>query len=100
MAMLPPFLREFADRRPGFGAWVAAVREEACYRPGALDVKHKLLIALALDIAAGADEGVQMLAARAREAGATEDEILDVVQVCYSVGGLGRIATAKHALPS
>jgi len=97
MTSLPPFLQSFVDRRPEFGALVSGLRERAYYTPGALSIKHKLLIALALDIAAGAEEGVRLLAARAREAGASDEEILDVVQVCYSVGGLGRLSTAAKA---
>lgn len=97
MTPLPPFLAELAQSRPEFAALVAQVREIAYYTPGALDVKTKLLIALALDIAAGAEEGVRTLAARARAAGATDAEILDVAQVCYSVGGLQRLSTAAKA---
>lgn len=94
---LPPFLADFARERPEFGALAAEIREAAYYRPGALDVKTKLLVALALDIAAGAEEGVRTLAARARAAGATDAEILDVAQICYSVGGLQRLSTAARA---
>ncbi len=95
---LPPFLQAFADRRPEFAEHVSIIREAAYYTPGALDVKTKILIALALDIAAGAELGVKTLAARARAAGATDAEILDVAQVCYSVAGLQRLATALQAM--
>ena len=94
----PPFLAELATHRPEFVALAAEIRERAYYTPGALDAKTKLLIALALDIAAGAEEGVKTLAARARAAGATQDEILDVLQVCYSVGGLQRLSSGAKAL--
>lgn len=95
---LPPFLAELAKARPEFAGLAAQIREIAYYTPGALDVKTKLLIALALDISAGAEEGVKLLASRARAAGATQDEILDVAQVCYSVHGLQCLATAGKAL--
>ena len=95
---LPPFLAQLTARRPEFAALAAEIRERSYYTPGALEVKTKLLIALALDIAAGAEDGVKTLAARAKTAGATEDEILDVVQVCYSVAGLQRLSTGVKAL--
>ena len=44
---------------------------------GALSVKHKLLIALALDTAMHSEGGVRSLALQALEAGATKAEIME-----------------------
>lgn len=97
---LPPFLEPLQKWDPAFVEQVARIRQDAYYRPSALDVRTKLLIALALDLFAGAESGTAMLAQRAREAGATDAEIADVARVCYSVAGLQRLATAAHAFPA
>ena len=96
-APLPPFLSQFATYQPEFVDQVARIRQEAYYTPGALDVKTKLLIALALDMFSGSITGTELLTARARAAGATDAEIAEVVKVCYSVAGLQRLSTAAHA---
>ena len=48
---------------------------------GALPKKIKLLIAMALDAAHGAAEGVRSLADQALKAGATKEEIMEAVRV-------------------
>lgn len=93
-APLPPFLNRLAQHDPEFAQMVANVRHRAVYTPGALDVKTKILIAFALDVGHGLESGMQSLAARAREAGATDEELAEVLQVLYSVGGLQNLSTA------
>ena len=97
---LPPFLQRLASVDPTFVDEVIRIREEAYYTEGALSVKTKVLIALALDLFSGSALGTALLAERARAAGATEAEIAEVVRVCYSVAGLQRMATAVHAFPT
>jgi alkylhydroperoxidase/carboxymuconolactone decarboxylase family protein YurZ len=97
MTPLPPFLQKLAQLDAGFVDQAAAIRERAYYTPGALDVKTKLLIALALDVAHGSEEGVRLLSARARDAGASDAEIMDVLRVCYSVAGLQCLSTGAEA---
>jgi alkylhydroperoxidase/carboxymuconolactone decarboxylase family protein YurZ len=96
---LPPFLVQFARFDSDFVDQIARIRQDAYYTPGALDVKTKVLIALALDLFTGSTTGTQLLAARARDAGASDAEIAEVVKICYSVAGLQRMSTAAHALP-
>jgi alkylhydroperoxidase/carboxymuconolactone decarboxylase family protein YurZ len=98
MTSLPPFLERFAAFQPGFVEQVARIREEAYYEPSALDVKTKLLIALALDIFSGANEGTRLLAERCRAASATDAEIADVVRVCSSVASLQQVSNGMAAL--
>lgn len=100
MISLPPFLQTLSEHAPTFIEQAATIREEAYYTPGALDVKTKLLIALALDVAHGADDGVRLLSARARQAGATDAELMEVLRVCYSVAGLQRLSTGAHVFDS
>ena len=64
---------------------------------GALPRKFKLLIAMALDAAHGAAEGVKSLADQALKAGATRDEIMDAVRVTQYVSGVGAVYTAARA---
>jgi alkylhydroperoxidase/carboxymuconolactone decarboxylase family protein YurZ len=100
MADVPisPFIRKLMDMDPAFAEPVLKVRELATYTPGALEVKIKLLLAFALDVAHGEAAGAKMLLKRARENGATDAEIADVVRVLYSTGGLQNLATAMEAL--
>ncbi len=65
---------------------------------GALPKKVKLLIALALDAAHGAVEGVNTLARDAMEAGATREEILETVRVVHFVCGIGSVYTSAFGL--
>ena len=65
---------------------------------GALPKKSKLLIALALDAAHGAVNGVQSLARQALAAGATKEEILEVVRVVHFICGVGSVYVSAQAL--
>jgi alkylhydroperoxidase/carboxymuconolactone decarboxylase family protein YurZ len=93
-----PFLRKLQELDPAFAEPVMKVRELATYTPGALDVKTKLLIAFALDVAHGEASGAKILARRARDNGATDAEITEVVRVLTSTCGLQGLATAISAL--
>jgi alkylhydroperoxidase/carboxymuconolactone decarboxylase family protein YurZ len=95
---LTPFLRKLQEMDSEFAEPVLKVRELATYTPGALDVKTKLLIAFALDVGHGEANGATILAKRARDNGATDAEIADVVRVLYSTGGLQSLSTAIAAL--
>ena len=64
---------------------------------GALPRKVKLLIAMALDAAHGAAEGVRSLADLALKAGATKEEIMEAVRVTQYVSGVGAVYTAARA---
>ena len=72
--------------------------ERLALEDGALPRKFKLLIALALDAAHGADEGVKALAQIATQAGATKEEIAETLRVALYVSGVGSIYTASKAL--
>jgi alkylhydroperoxidase/carboxymuconolactone decarboxylase family protein YurZ len=65
---------------------------------GALPRKSKLLIALALDAAHGAVEGVKSLAQAAIRAGATKEEIAEALRVAQYISGVGSVYTASRAL--
>jgi alkylhydroperoxidase/carboxymuconolactone decarboxylase family protein YurZ len=65
---------------------------------GALPKKFKLLIALALDAAHGAVDGVKSLAQAAMHAGATKEEIAEALRVAQYISGVGSLYTASRAL--
>ncbi len=68
------------------------------YADGALSKTVKLLMALALDAAAGTEKGVRALALRAQAAGATKAEIAETLRVVFQIAGPGAIYAAGHAL--
>ena len=92
----PVFLDALQKYDSEFYKVVSAVREKAQAR-GALDAKTKTLISLALDTAAGASQGVKNLAGRARQLGASEDEIREVMRLVYSNKGNQALAAAQSA---
>ncbi len=65
---------------------------------GTLSLKHKLLIALALDASHGAVNGVKSLAQQAMQQGATKGEIMETLRVVNHVCGVGSIYTAAATL--
>lgn len=60
--------------------------------------KFKLLVALAFDAAHGAEKGVRALAGAATAAGATKQEIAEVLRVAYHLNGVGTLYTAARGL--
>ena len=65
---------------------------------GSIPVKYKYLLAMALDAAAGTADGVAALAGEAVEAGATQEEIAEVLEILHYICGGGSIYTASIGL--
>lgn len=65
---------------------------------GAMPLKYKLLIAMALDAAAGAADGMKVLALEAISAGATKEEVMETVRITQYIAGVGSVYTAAYAL--
>ncbi len=74
--------------------------QELTYAEGALDVKAKLLIAMAIDADHGAVQGATALGRRAIQAGATKEEILEALRVAYNIGGNRALFTSAMVLQS
>jgi len=70
---------------------------ELALADGALPRKFKLLIAMALDAAHGATEGVRSLTQQAMQAGATKEEVTEALRVAHHVSGVGSVYTAAPA---
>lgn len=65
---------------------------------GALPVKFKILIALALDASHGAVDGVRSLAEAANRLGASNEEIAETLRVTQFISGIGSLYTSSRAL--
>ena len=65
---------------------------------GALDRKTKLLIALALDALSKSESGVAALSKMAVDAGASEAEILEAIQVAGYIGAVSTVFPAMCGL--
>lgn len=83
---------------PEFFKLVDKTREFALSESGALPLKVKFLIALALDASKGAEGGVTYLSGEAMKAGATKQEIMEALRVTQYVCGVGSTYTAGRGL--
>ncbi|HWJ03760.1 MAG TPA: carboxymuconolactone decarboxylase family protein [Verrucomicrobiae bacterium] len=95
---LPPVLNGLKEHDPKLYS-LAQELNSLAFAPGALEEKTKVLITMALDALMGADQGVKVLAARARKAGATEEEIAEALRLAYLVAGMRTLITATAAFP-
>ncbi len=68
------------------------------FKDGALPAKTKYLIALALDAAHGAVNGVRALSLQSLEHGASKEEIMEALHVSNFISGVGSIYTAAAGL--
>jgi len=89
----PKFVEEIKAYDPELYILANAAADEA-YADGALDVKTKLLIAMALDAAAGNQGGVTSLASKARANGAREEEIKEALRIAYFISGMKVVKAA------
>ncbi len=71
---------------------------EFAFADGALPKKFKLLIAVALDAAEGAVDGVRTVTQAALTAGATKEEITETLRVAQYIRGVSTTYTAGRAL--
>jgi len=97
MAGVPQAVTRIEEHDPDFLNNLAATAADA-FAPGALDVKFKFLVAMALDAQANHGNGAKAFARRAREAGATEREIVEVLRVMYYLGGMQSLIVGAAAL--
>ncbi|HVJ48534.1 carboxymuconolactone decarboxylase family protein [Desulfitobacterium sp.] len=83
---LPPFLKALEQNDPEFAQAIEKI-VGLSMSEGALDPKTKMLIALALDAAHGADQGVASLALQARQMGVSDQEIAEALRLVYFASG-------------
>ena len=72
--------------------------DKAAMEPGALDVKTKELIALALGVAARCDGCIAVHVSNTLKAGASVEEIAETLAVAVSMGGGPSMVYATRAL--
>ncbi len=70
------------------------------FSEGALPVRFKILIALALDASHGAFDGIEALAEAATKAGASTEEIAEALRVVEFMNGIGSLYVGSRALGS
>ena len=97
MTGVPQAVSRIEEHDPEFLNDLAATAADA-FAPGELDVKYKFLLAMALDAQSNHAGGVKSFARRARDAGATEREIVEVLRVLFYLGGMQSLVTAAAAL--
>jgi len=90
-------LKTIMDNDPVFFAMLESSRELSFVEEG-IPLKYKFLIAMALDAANGAVEGVKVLALQAIEAGATKEEVMQAIRITQYIFGVGSVYTASKAL--
>lgn len=71
---------------------------DAAFTEGALSAKTKTLIAMAIDVVIGAEEGVKFLAKDALKLGATKEQIMEVIRVVSYIRGASGVYSAARAL--
>ncbi len=71
---------------------------DSAFKEGEITTKNKLLIALAIDAAHHAEDGIKSLAILALKAGATRNEILETLKIVNYICGVGSIYAAAGAL--
>jgi alkylhydroperoxidase/carboxymuconolactone decarboxylase family protein YurZ len=96
MKEVPVFLRPLAQSDPEFAQRVVDLMGFA-QADGALDSKTKTLMSLLGDALLGHPEGVAAIAGRARQEGASEQEIAETVRMAFMSGGLPALVTGLRA---
>ena len=72
--------------------------DQLAFSEGRLSTRVKLLIAMALDATLGAESGVRYYASRAKESGATDEELFEAARVAALIGGTRAQTTALRGL--
>jgi len=93
---LPWFVEDFKNNDPEYFLLIKEIVEKAM-SPVSLDDKTKHLVILALDAYKGTPKGVKVAAKQAREAGASEQEMKEVLRLAYFVSSMDIIKTSLNA---
>src|SRR4051794_37114527 len=79
-----------------FKAFVAF--DEAAFKPGAIPLKYKELIAVAVALTTQCPYCIEIHSGRARQAGATEQEIAETALVAAAIRAGGAMTHGTHAM--
>jgi alkylhydroperoxidase/carboxymuconolactone decarboxylase family protein YurZ len=90
-------LKVIVDQDPQLFTLLENTRELAFVEDG-IPLKYKFLLAMSLDAANGAVNGVRSLAVQAMQAGATKEEVMQAIRITQYIFGAGSVYTASEAL--
>jgi alkylhydroperoxidase/carboxymuconolactone decarboxylase family protein YurZ len=96
VVQVPPFLKPLDQKDPEFAAKLVDLMGVAD-ADGALDAKTKTLMSMLGDAILGHRDGVAAIAERARQQGASEQEIAETVRAAFMAGGLPALVTGLSA---
>ncbi len=96
MQQQPTYASALAANDPKMAEMLAANRE-FILADGALSAKVKTLMTMLCDALLAHENGVAVIADRARGMGATEEEIAETVRVAFLMGGLPALVTGANA---
>lgn len=97
--MAQPWYLDIVEKNdPEFVDFLAADRDFVM-QDGAIPAKYKILMTMVIDALLAHDAGVATIANRARDSGASEDEIREAVRVAYLYGGTPALVSAINAFP-
>jgi len=71
---------------------------ELAFPENGIPLKYKFLIAMSLDAANGAVDGVKFLAIQAMQAGATKEEVMQAIRITHYIFGVSSVYAASSAL--
>jgi alkylhydroperoxidase/carboxymuconolactone decarboxylase family protein YurZ len=94
---IPKWLEKLQQSNPEFADMYLSQREKIL-KDGAIPAKYKILMTMIVDAIVAHPEGCSVIADRAREAGASEAEINEAIEVAYLFGGTPALVTATNAL--
>lgn len=90
-------LKRMGELSPeGFKAFVAF--DEAAFKPGAVSLKYKELMAVAVALTTQCPYCIEIHQRKARAAGATEQELVETALVAAAIRAGGAMTHATHAL--
>ncbi len=84
------------EKSPAYGAFQAFARQ--AFRPGALDTKTKELMAIAISIIVRCEPCIEHHVREALQNGASEDQIVEAIEVAFEMGGGPATVQARFAL--
>lgn len=90
-------LKVIMDKDPEFFSLLESTEKLSFVEEG-IPLKYKFLIAMALDAANGAVDGVKVLALQAMQQGATKEEVIQAIRIAQYIFGVGSVYTAAKAL--
>lgn len=92
----PAYMAVLENSDPEMAEYLSAGRD-LIMTDGALSAKVKTLMTMVCDAILAHEDGVRIIANRARDMGATEEEIAEAVRVAFLFGGLPALVTACNA---